>query len=352
MAIDDAGIHLVGPIMDAASGVGITGLAALDPESLPPPPTGFSFGTHAFQVEAATAATGQSMTDLSAPLTVSIQLTQQEIAATGGDLSRAQLALRHDADWLGLGCLADQSSALLTCRAPATGQFAIVVAPPVEDVPDWPLPEGHMYKQANGFSGAGDLGYAVVDDGEASFWSEYQRYGGVEQLGYPISGRFMYGGYLTQAFQKLVLQWHPEDSSAVPVNVFDELHLHGSDAWLETDQQIPRPPASIVAAAAAIPADGDPSADSPLSLLDGYPELQQFYANQPDGLDFFGMPVAIADNGNVVSVRLQRATFQLWRLDTLWAAAGTIVVGNAGDLAKEAGLWPREATIPGPAAQE
>lgn len=29
-----------------------------------------------------------------------------------------------------------------------------------------------------------------------------------------------------------------------------------------------------------------------------------------------------------------------------WAAAGTVVAGNGGDLAKEAGLWPAGAVTP------
>ena len=58
-----------------------------------------------------------------------------------------------------------------------------------------------------------------------------------------------------------------------------------------------------------------------------------------------GLPLAVHDYGALVSVRLQRATLQLWKTDMPWAAAGTVVVGNGGDVAKEAGLWPAEATV-------
>lgn len=52
------------------------------------------------------------------------------------------------------------------------------------------------------------------------------------------------------------------------------------------------------------------------------------------------------DYGPMVVARLQRGTLQLWEVDMPWAAAGTVVAGNGGDLAKEAGLWPAGAVTP------
>jgi len=46
-----------------------------------------------------------------------------------------------------------------------------------------------MFKQANGFSGAGALGYSVVDDDQAAFWTEFRRLGGVPVVGYLVSTR-------------------------------------------------------------------------------------------------------------------------------------------------------------------
>jgi hypothetical protein len=200
-----------------------------------------------------------------------------------------------------------------------------------------------VYKQANGFGGAADLGFGVTDDAGAGFWSEFQRLGGVEGVGYPISNRFSYGGYLTQAFQKLALQWRPELGQAVPVNVLDDLGRRGSDAWLETNREVPRAP--LQSADAGL--DWPQVVERHTALLGNYPGLWEFYVSSPDALDRFGLPVAVSDYGSVVSVRLQRATLQLWQLDMPWAAAGSVVVGNGGDLGKEAGLWPLEAITPG-----
>ena len=70
-------------------------------------------------------------------------------------------------------------------------------------------------------------------------WTEFQRLGGVERVGYPITNRFLYKGFLTQVFQRLALQWRPELGQVVPINVFDELNQHGSDAWLASANQVP-----------------------------------------------------------------------------------------------------------------
>src|SRR5438105_14745796 len=51
---------------------------------------------------------------------------------------------------------------------------------------DWDLPTGHYYTEA----GAGLGGYSIADDGGVPFWSAYQRWGGVNALGYPASRRY------------------------------------------------------------------------------------------------------------------------------------------------------------------
>ena len=64
------------------------------------------------------------------------------------------------------------------------------------------LPRGRFYTQASGDS-SGRLGFPVIDDNRGNFWAEFQRIGGPQVVGYPISRRFTYGGFETQAFQKL-----------------------------------------------------------------------------------------------------------------------------------------------------
>src|SRR5437660_1715967 len=76
--------------------------------------------------------------------------------------------------------------------------------------PDYDLPGGgHFYTQANGGAGP-QLGYRITDEGGIGFWSEFQRLGGVNGLGYPASRRFLLDGFFVQATQKVILQWRPE----------------------------------------------------------------------------------------------------------------------------------------------
>jgi hypothetical protein len=338
----DLGVQVSAPVLDGADTVGLQKLERLSIDQLPQPPPGFAFGDHAFEVGIATTAGSPPVTSLAAPLSLTVRLNSSELGRVGGDVHRAQLALRSGSSWLGLGCAADEAQPSLTCSAPAAGQFAVVMAPPVQALLDWDVAGGHVFKQANGFGGAGDAGYQVTDDADAAFSSEFQRWGGVDQVGYPITNRFAYRGFLTQAFQKLVLQWRPELGHAVPVNVLDDLDQQGSSAWLNAVREVPRPLPTGV--------DEDQAWDAIVSrhraLLDAYPTLQAFYAAQDDAVERFGLPVGVDDYGSVVSVRLQRATLQLWKSDTPWASAGSVVVGNGGDLAKEAGMWPVDAMTP------
>ncbi len=78
-------------------------------------------------------------------------------------------------------------------------------------------------------------------------------------------------------------------------------------------------------------------------MLDQRPALRQFYDGDPSAIDAYGLPLSVKDYGPFVAVRLQRAVLQYWKDATPWAAAGQVVLGNGGDLAKEAGMWPTEA---------
>jgi hypothetical protein len=188
------------------------------------------------------------------------------------------------------------------------------------------------------------VGYAVVDDAQAAFWTAFRQYGGVERLGYPITQRFMHQGFLTQAFQKGALQWRPDQHAAVPVNTLDDLNQRGADPWLDQNRQVP----AAMDTSADVGLSFEQVVQRHLALLDAYPSLGSYATSTPDWLTVYGLPLAVKDYGPFVAVRLQRATLQLWKVDTAWAAAGQVVVGNGADIAKEAGLWPTTALAPLP----
>jgi hypothetical protein len=337
-------ISLLVPELALGADGGTLTLEPLASSITPADEGGFALGDTQYRVRLTDRASGEELRDLALPLTLSYRPTESELALAGGDPRRIHPALWTGSGWVALPCDAAASGAQ-TCSLSELNVLGVVVAPAVSSQLDFDLGNGHFYKQANGYSGAGESGFAVVDDGDAAFWSEFQRLGGVAQLGYPISSRFQFRGYLTQVFQKVALQWRPESNAAVFVNTLEELSQPGATAWLEMNRQVPPGPDAL--------ADAGLSwlevVDRHLALLDRYPSLSEFYNADPAPIDRFGLPLSVEDYGPLVSVRLQRATLQLWTVDSPWAAAGTVVLGNSGDLAKEVGLWTSDALVPRPA---
>jgi hypothetical protein len=204
---------------------------------------------------------------------------------------------------------------------------------------DYAVPGGRFFPQTT----QGEGGFSVLDDSQARFWAEYQRLGGSQTVGFPISRRFVYDGFVTQAFQKLVLQWRPDMGIAYPINVFDELSEAGHDDLLNETRQTPYPLvafdqphwtwAQIIANRQA--------------LLNANPAIRARYFSVSDPLNVFGVPTsAVEDMGNHYAIRTQRAVFQQWKENVPWASAGQVTIANGGSIAQELDWLPAEALIP------
>jgi serine protease Do len=212
---------------------------------------------------------------------------------------------------------------------------------------EYDVVNGYFFTQTGGESG--DRGYSVTDDGGVMLWREYQRLGGPDALGYPISQRFSWDGFVVQATQKTVLQWRPDLGKAVPVNLLDELSRAGKDDWLLSYGQIPLP-ATFTDESGLSPLQ---LTEKRLRLLEASPPLRDAYLSTPDFLEANGLPVApVSDVGPALVLRAQRRAFQLWKVSTPFARAGQVTVVNGGDLGKEAGLYPAAAMDAEPAWQQ
>lgn len=198
---------------------------------------------------------------------------------------------------------------------------------------NWPTPSGHFFTQANGFPlGSSPKGYSVTDD-EALFWRGFQSLGGVDKLGYPVSRRFMWGGFLTQLTQKAMLQWRPEQNKVVQANILDDLSLLGMDDWLFAFHATPKP----LEPEFDDGKDWDAIVRDRLALLQERPAIHDLYHSIEDPMTTYGLPTSrINDHGNHYAVRLQRVVIQEWKVDTPWAKAGDVTLANAGDLFKAA----------------
>ncbi len=208
---------------------------------------------------------------------------------------------------------------------------------------DFDIAGGHFYTQTNGQGAAlSPYGFAITDEGGVPFWSEFKRLGGVDVLGYPVSRRFLMDGFVCQATQKFILQWHPETGQVAFVNVFDVLFERGKDDWLWSARQTPRNPGS----AADRGLTWDAIKARHWAILDSDPDIKKFFLSDRDPLSHYGLPISFADTGNALVLRAQRAVFQKWKVAVPWAPAGYITVANGGDIAKEAGLLPLESVVP------
>jgi hypothetical protein len=308
---------------------------AVDARSLPAAQNGLSLGFAAFQLSAVSDAGPALVTSFNVPIDLVIKPSASDLALGLGNVGRLQVGTWNGSSWVALPCSTDINTGnLLVCSTTQPGLFVpLVVLPtnPALDQLDFPTADGHFYTQGNGFAGGGGLGYSVLDDGDAPMWTEFQRQGGIPRLGYPVTNRFMYDGTVTQAFQNGALQWQADSGQSTLLNILDELHARGSDGWLDTTRQIPPPPP-----------DGQPG---DASMLSPWPGLLATYGGDPD---LYGQPVSVKDYGQLTSARFQRSTLYVWSQDQPSAAAGTVGGGNAGDLARAAGLWPTSAATPVP----
>ena len=233
------------------------------------------------------------------------------------------LTARRPAVWLAAALV----TLLLIClnAAAATAQLRDAV------LADYQVVNGHYFTQAGG-DPEGDAGFRITDENGVNFASEFERLGGVEALGYPISRRFEWDGFTTQATQKGVLQWHPQTNRAALINLLDAFSDAGLDSWLELHAQVP--PQQLFHDETELIFEEVVAAR--LAYLDDFPALRRSYLATPDYLERYGLPTApIADRGSVRVLRTQRAVLQEWRVWTDSTRPGEVTALDVGTLAVE-----------------
>lgn len=220
---------------------------------------------------------------------------------------------------------------------------------------DYDIANGHFYTQAAGPGAPAGTGYAITDEDRDSFghtirfWSEFRRLGGVNALGYPASRRFLWNGFVSQATQRVVMQWRPEANTVYFVNVMDLITEAGKDDYLYAARQTPKPynfkPEEQGMSLGQI-------VTKRYKLLDASPAIKAAFFSVPDPLQLNGLPTTpVTDMGDAYVLRAQRKIFQQWKKDVPWAKKGQVTVALGGDLAKETGLiaaQDKQAVIPMP----
>nr|MBA3533014.1 hypothetical protein [Ardenticatenales bacterium] len=143
--------------------------------------------------------------------------------------------------------------------------------------------------------GQAPYGFAVCDDTQARFLSAFDRWG-LQRIGYPISRRYEHDGFITQAFQKAIMQWRADSQTVVLVNVFDDLNRAGFDPRLLQTRQTPHQfQPGWDGAGLTFPQ----IVQKRQALLAVRPALHSAYFAAGDPLTFFGLPTSeVTDMGN------------------------------------------------------
>src|SRR5207248_3748480 len=200
----------------------------------------------------------------------------------------------------------------LAARCAVAAQLVLISALPAQaHVPDYPIPNGHFFTEANGANPESLVGYTISNDGGIPFWNEYQRLGGVRTLGYPASKRFVWNGWVAQVVQRGILVWHPEDGRAELANVMDDLSAAGYDDWLLAEKGIP--PAGDAQAEQNM--SFDQIRAGRLALLDQNDAIKRRFLSERNWADFYGLPVSSGETGQAVVLRAQRSVLYQWKID-------------------------------------
>src|SRR3989338_4348670 len=187
---------------------------------------------------------------------------------------------------------------------------------------------GRYYTQ----TGQNQGGYNVTDQGDVLFWSEYQRLGGVDVLGYQTSSRFTYKGRVMQAFQKVLLMWNPSLGVAEFFDSLREMATLRGEEWL-TFQGVPE-------------RIGFETEDEAYALLELNPTIRDYYYSLPNSLEMLGLPEGYGENPEQILMRTRKGVLQFWLVPKPWAKVGEITFMNVGDLAKRAGMIPEGSVNP------
>jgi hypothetical protein len=218
-----------------------------------------------------------------------------------------------------------------------------------DDRLDFDVSGGHFFSETNGSTlGARAGGFSISDANGIPFWTFFTQQGGTDVLGYPVSTRFMWNGYVCQATQRAILQWDPASGSVQLANVVDYLSTAGEDDWLYQHRLVPK---------AELPAQEIQQQGQPISFmmrahyrfawLYQDPPIFEHYFNTPNYYQVFGLPTSpIEDLGPYYAARFQRAVIYHWKIPVPWADDSGVSVGLVGDIYKELGLIPSLALKP------
>ena len=234
-------------------------------------------------------------------------------------------ATRWERVQLGLAAIA---AASLTLAGPVTALRAL-------DCVGTPISNGCLFANTGGDTPDPNDGYAVTNADGVPMW-DFVREQRAEDIGYPISQRWLDGPFTLQAFQKVILQWDPARQRMNFLNTLDVL------ANRFPDIELPNVPAHQVLPEDA-GADFATVIQNHLEILDRNPVIKARFLSEPDWLNLYGLPIRYEEreiDGNPQGLQLlraQRAVFAVWNVPAPGTTSGEVVLQNLPDKIKQLG---------------
>jgi hypothetical protein len=139
------------------------------------------------------------------------------------DLTREWAARFREADLSGIAAAPPPPRADPASPAPRptrSGPPTPIPTPtPMPSYRDHTVEDGWFFSQASPDPG---VGFTVTNKDGVPFWDIYRDAGGPLSIGYPVSGRFYWHGFVLQSFESGLLAWHPQLGYVHRLDGFDE----------------------------------------------------------------------------------------------------------------------------------
>ena len=208
------------------------------------------------------------------------------------------------------------------------------------------LDDGCLFTITGGDTADPDDGFLVTNVNGVPMW-DFIRDRNLQAIGFPISQRWTDGPFTLQAFQKVILQWDPDNQRMNYYNTLDALANRYPAVELPFV-----PPHQVLEADRD--ADFGTITRNHLAILDENPAIKRRFLSEPDWLNLYGLPIRYAElevAGNpqgVQMLRAQRTVFVVWNVPAAGITVGRVNLQNVPDKLKQLSnvVIPDAAKIP------
>ncbi|MCY4114847.1 MAG: hypothetical protein OXG33_13060 [Chloroflexi bacterium] len=195
------------------------------------------------------------------------------------------------------------------------------------------LDGGCLFTITGGDTEDPDDGFAVTNADDVPLW-DFVQARDLQAIGYPISQRWIDGPFTLQAFQKVILQWHPGKQRMNYYNTLDAL------ANRYPDVELPNvPPHQVLAEDQG--ATFGAIIRNHLALLDQNPAIKERFLSEPDWLNLYGLPIRYEEREvdghpqGLQILRAQRTVFVIWNVPAPGTTVGRVNLQNVPDKVKQ-----------------